>query len=469
MEFLRTYQLRAYSTKAGYRAIDAALERHRMLYNAALEERFAAWRSRVSEKTWTPAGLVDNGNYVSPFVGLKQQSRELTDLREDDRVWSGEERRLAIGTLQRVDEAFRRWSARRKDGLPGGRPRFRSASRFRTLQTSYCGSAWYRPVSPRQVIIRIKGLPDLELRPNRMLPPGKPKNLRITRRGRRLWVNLVFGVESEMLPQREKTGEVAGLDRGVNLLVATSDGESVPGLGDDPGGRIAKLDRKLARLRKLALKEGRAHWQATRRGKAIFRWDSGKPSYRYRKIKAQRDNLEHRRGIAKRNLLHQVSTDLIRRYDTLFVESLEVSKMSRSARGTVEEPGRNVRAKASLNRSILAQGWGALLNQLDYKAESAGKLVFPVPAPYTSMDCSRCGLRNDGKTPERVFTCAGCGQQIDRDYNAAINIRRRGMQLLAASPDSPNHLAGGPGECSTGEAKATPGPLRIPVRAGSSH
>ena len=106
--------------------------------------------------------------------------------------------------------------------------------------------------------------------------------------------------------------------------------------------------------------------------------------------------------------------------------------MTRSARGTVESPGRNVQAKAGLNRSILQQSWGRLRTQLLYKAEWAGRRIVEVDARYTSQDCHVCGTRRGKPDSRESWTCASCGTEHDRDVNAAINLDRAGILALAS-------------------------------------
>ena len=106
--------------------------------------------------------------------------------------------------------------------------------------------------------------------------------------------------------------------------------------------------------------------------------------------------------------------------------------MTRSAKGTAENPGRQVKQKSGLNRTLLEQNWGRILEQLRYKAEWAGRTVLEVDPAYTSQDCSACGRRRDEPDGGELWTCAGCGTRHDRDVNAAINIHRAGIQALGS-------------------------------------
>ena len=115
-----------------------------------------------------------------------------------------------------------------------------------------------------------------------------------------------------------------------------------------------------------------------------------------------------------------MSTDLARRFDVIRVEDLHVKDMTRSAKGTRGDPGRNVRAKAGLNRGILGSGWGLLVRRLQDKAPGRVEKIKP---QYTSQQCSACGqVDRDSRESQAVFRCTACGSAGNADVNAAKNI-----------------------------------------------
>jgi putative transposase len=115
-----------------------------------------------------------------------------------------------------------------------------------------------------------------------------------------------------------------------------------------------------------------------------------------------------------------------------FVEDLKVSNMSRSAAGTIEQPGRNVKQKAGLNRSILDQGWAEFRRQLEYKMLWAGGQCVAVPAMNTSRTCPECHhISGDNRRSQAIFCCVECGFSENADLVAAINILRAGYARLA--------------------------------------
>jgi transposase len=122
----------------------------------------------------------------------------------------------------------------------------------------------------------------------------------------------------------------------------------------------------------------------------------------------------------RRDAVEKATTDLARRFDLIRVEDLKVCSMLRSAKGTVEHPGRNVRQKAGLNRSIAEQGWSVFLRRLSDKAPGR---VEQVPAAFTSQRCARCGhVATDNRKSQAVFCCVACGETANADFNAARNI-----------------------------------------------
>ncbi len=116
----------------------------------------------------------------------------------------------------------------------------------------------------------------------------------------------------------------------------------------------------------------------------------------------------------------------------IVIEDLKVSNMSKSAAGTVSQPGRNVRAKSGLNRSILDQGWYEMRRQLEYKQLWRGGQVLAVPPAYTSQRCACCGhTAKENRLSQSKFRCQVCGYTANADVNGARNILAAGHAVLA--------------------------------------
>jgi putative transposase len=129
--------------------------------------------------------------------------------------------------------------------------------------------------------------------------------------------------------------------------------------------------------------------------------------------------------------LQKTTTEITKNHGIVCVEDLSVRNMTASARGTAENPGRNVRQKAGLNRSILRNSWGEFVRQIAYKLEWSGGTMVKVPAPHTSQKCSSCGHTDQkNRTEQSKFSCVRCGFEEHADVNAAKNILEAGLSLL---------------------------------------
>lgn len=135
------------------------------------------------------------------------------------------------------------------------------------------------------------------------------------------------------------------------------------------------------------------------------------------------------------DVAHKASRELVDMPDAeLYVfEDLNIKNMTKAAKGTKESPGRNVRQKAGLNRSILESGWGKIKQFTKYKARREGKLAISVPAHYSSQECRKCGFTaKDNRQTQAEFVCQSCGHAENADFNASGVIRRRGVKALVA-------------------------------------
>lgn len=225
--------------------------------------------------------------------------------------------------------------------------------------------------------------------------PGGAKSYRITLDTAGRW-HVAFAAAPAPIPA-PGTGEIVGVDRGVTVAAALSTGEllTVPGLRDTEVKRLLRLQRKLARAK---------------RG-----------SNRRKRVKAAIARLKAREVDRRKDWVEKTSTALARRFDLIRIEDLKIRNMTMSARGTVEEPGRNVRQKAGLNRGILANGWGQLAARLEHKATGRIEKINP---RYTSQTCNACGnVARENRESQAVFSCVACGYQANADVNAARNIR----------------------------------------------
>ena len=187
-----------------------------------------------------------------------------------------------------------------------------------------------------------------------------------------------------------------GIDRGVVVSAALSTGELLhaPGLTARERARLRRLQRRLARAKRGSSRRGRVR-QATAR-------------------------LRARETDRRKDWAEKTSTDIARRFDLIRVEDLQIKNMTRLAKGTRESLGRNVGAKAGLNRGILRSGWGLLVRRLEEKAPGRVEKVRPA---FTSQRCSACGqVDRDSRESQAVFRCTACGFACHADVNAPKDI-----------------------------------------------
>lgn len=155
-------------------------------------------------------------------------------------------------------------------------------------------------------------------------------------------------------------------------------------------------------------------------------------SNNWKKAKARVQRIHSRIGNARRDYLHKCSTTISQNHAMVCIEDLQVRNMSRSATGTTEAPGRNIRAKSGLNKSILDQGWFEFRRQLDYKLAWNGGHLIAVPPRNTSRTCPCCGhVSADNRQTQARFKCVECGFEGNADVVGAINVLRAGHARLA--------------------------------------
>ncbi len=389
----RSYKFLLRPTSKQAAALAACLEDHRTLYNAALEHRRTAYHK---------AGVT---------VRYGDQSAELKHIRADDPDgqgrWSFSSQQA---TLRRLGKAFAAFFARVKAGRTPGLPRFKGRGWFDTVTWPKDGDGcrWdSQPEHPTATRVRLQGIGHVRVHQHRPVK-GRVKTISVKREGSRWFVVLACDdVPAETLPE---TGAVAGIDLGVASLVTTSDGAHVA----NPRHLAATADRLARAQRDLARKKR----GSKRRRKAVSR-----VAALHAKVRRQR--LDH---------AHKTANALVASYDVIVHEALRITNMTRSASGTVEQPGRNVAAKSGLNHSILDAGWGVFLRVLAHKAESAGREMIAVEPRNTSRTCARCGhVAKENRVTQAVFRCTACGHTAHADVNAAINILRAGLALRDAA------------------------------------
>ena len=274
-----------------------------------------------------------------------------------------------------------------------GRPSWRKAGRDEGFRIVALKPAQVRRLSRNTAEVWVPKAGWVRFRWSRAVPAGV-KSYRVTmdRAGR--W-HLAFAAIPPPV-SAPGNGRAVGIDRGVAVSAALSTGELlyVSGLTGRERTRLRRLERTLARAR---------------RG-----------SGRRQRVKLAIGRLRTREVDRRKDWVEKTTTDIARRFDLIRVEDLQIRNMTRSAKGTRTDPGRNVRQKAGLNRGILRSGWGLLVRRLADKAP--GRLE-KVSSAFTSQRCCACGYVDArSRESQARFVCTACGYACNADVNAARNI-----------------------------------------------
>ncbi|HEY9441253.1 MAG TPA: transposase [Streptomyces sp.] len=262
----------------------------------------------------------------------------------------------------------------------------------------------------------------------RDLPVGKRADAENRITGARLvrdalgW-HIAFRVQTLVPEPEPHQGPDIGIDVGITVPLALSDGKTYahgPWLTQKEQAELLRLEQRAAQRKR-----------------------HRRPSERTsRRLYHTYDRIAGLRAKAKRRALdwqHQTTTAIARTYGTVVVEALTITNMVKSAKGTIESPGKNVAQKSGLNRSISGEAWGRTVTLLTYKTARHGGTLHKVPAPNTSQRCSACGITTPGsRESQAVFVCKNpdCGWSGNADHNAARNVLylyRMGLALIPAA------------------------------------
>jgi transposase len=339
------------------------------------------WNLCVEQESWWRPGC-------GKMPGFAERCRQLTEARADN-PW------LAEGSVIVQQQAVRDQGQAMANFFAGThrRPRWRKAGRHEGFRIVHLKQRDVRRLNRRRGEVKIPKAGWVRFRWSRAVP-GNAKSFRVTRDRAGRW-HIAFAAIPEPI-DGPGTGEAVGIDRGIAVGAALSTGEMlrVPRLTAAETARLRRLQRILARARR----------GSGRRGK----------------VKQAIGRLKAREADRRKDWCEKTSTDITRRFDVIRVENLSIKSMTRSARGTISAPGRNVAAKAALNRGISRSGWGLLARRLEDKAPGRVERVNPA---FTSQRCSACGhVASESRESQALFRCVACAYTENADVNAAKNI-----------------------------------------------
>ncbi len=232
---------------------------------------------------------------------------------------------------------------------------------------------------------------------------GRLQSVTVSESGGKFYAAFLFEADMEPLPQAT-TDESIGIDVGVAKYATLSDGSYI----EDPQAPTVNLER-LARLQ-------RALSRKTKHGE-----NCNKKKFRI-------NRLHGRIADIRKDGIEQATARIVNKYPLVVVEDLNLQNMTASAKGTSYQPGKRIRQKAGLNRSLLDSGLYQFRTRLESKLQRHGGTVIAVPPAYTSQICSACGSRSEeNRKSQAVFVCVACGHAENADVNAAKNILRAGL------------------------------------------
>ena len=390
----------------------------------------------------------------------KDLEKQLTQVRREYSAFQSVHRRVSIATLKRATTAWDRHIHPKENDEPTGKPRYKAPERFRTIATETPPNPIIRFTKDGHPFLPIKGLPSIRLKGHRETPDDhQPNTTIITLKNREVSIRPVYKGEPypKTIPTRELSNPL-GVDLGITPTMATSNGilytsPNEEKLTQEIKAAQKRLSRKISAAIRLDAAVSRARLDGSNNQTLSQR---GKPQYKiqwpepqtsgYRKARLKLEGLHEKRNQIRHDFRHRATTEIIKQAisngnDLLVTEDLQITNMTRSARGTQSNPSTNVRAKSGLNRRILQQGWGYTQNMFDYKAARAGIRHIRVYPGGTSQTCSQRGTRDpEFRISQAEFNCTTCGHQANADGNDSVNIGDRGLHYLkkrlGATPES---------------------------------
>lgn len=375
-----TYQYRLRLTRQQQTTVDDWLELCRRQYNYRLAERFNWYEQNRCDISACP--LICHLPELKDRPDFYSQKRDLVNSKN----LFPEYKDLPSHTLQdvvaRVEKAFDRWLNGDSNGKRSGKPRFKGQGRFRSI-------AFPDPIKAEHIdenLIQLPKIGVLKVILHRPIPDCfKVKTAAITKKADGYYLTLSLQDTSvpELNPELPTMDNTIGIDMGLKSFFTNDSGEEVaiPQYYRKAENQLKRLQRSLSRKKKGSNRRKKA---IKRVAKVHLKVSNNRKDFHYKTVKQLLSQGKH--------VAH---------------EKLNIKGL----------------AKSRLAKSINDAGWGQFLQILAIKAERAGLLAIPVNPNGTSQNCSGCGTKVPKTLSDRLHVCPECGLTIDRDHNAAINIK----------------------------------------------
>ncbi len=361
----KAYKYKLKPTSEQERTLAETLWRCRVLYNTALEQRITTYRR---------CGVT---------LTAYQQMAELPDVKVAFSEYAAIHSQVLQDVLARLDKTYQAFFRRVKAGQIPGFPRFQGRNRYHSFTYKQYGNG----AQLDNGFLVLSKIGRVAVRWSRPIE-GAPKTVTISHEADGWYASIACAeVPAQPLPP---TGNETGIDVGLKVFLVTAQGETVENPRQYRRGekKLAKAQRRVSRRKK----------GSSRRRKAV-----GLLGKQHQTVKRQRADFHHKTALS-----------LLRQYDTIYLEDLQVANMVRNRH---------------LAKSISDAGWAQFRTILEAKAACAGRRVVAVPPAFTSQDCSGCGARVPKSLSVRTHVCPNCGLVLDRDENAARNIQWAGQAL----------------------------------------
>ena len=348
---------------------------------------------------------IENHVAGEKFIGYVVMAKHLTAWRNDGETpWLKEAPCHPLQhALKDLERAYQNFFAKRAD-FPRFKKKGQSDSfRYPDQKQIKLDQANSRIFLPKLGWLRYRNSRDV---------PGDVKNATVSGKNGKWYVSIQTERKVETLVHSSTS--IIGIDMGIARFATLSDGSYFAPLNSFKRQEqaLVKAQRAMSRKQKF--------------------------SNNWKKAKANIQKIHARIGNARRDYLHKATTTISQNHAMVCIEDLQVRNLSKSASGTTETPGKNVKAKSGLNKAILDQGWYEFRRQLDYKLEWNGGQLIAVPPRNTSRTCPCCGhVSADNRKTQAQFLCVECGFEENADVVGAINVLRAGHARLACAETSP--------------------------------
>ena len=376
---MKTYKFRIYPSGAQVSILNSTLNSCKNLYNAMLQQRIYACKMKKK-------------------ITYYSQQNEIPDMKKIFPEFNNVHSQVLQDVAHRVDKAYDNFYRRIREKNNGSRikagfPRFKSKYRYNSITYPQSG---FRILDDGHVWLSKIG----EVRMFMHRPvTGEIKTLSVKRDRVGDWFMTITVDMQKGYSADVRAGNIdrpcpdftipIGIDLGLKALITTSDGVQV-----DPPKLLRESEKKLKRAQRNLSRKKKGSENRTRARKKVAKI--------HRKIERQRDDFSHK-----------LSKLLVSEHNLIVFENLNTAGMAKNHH---------------LAKSIADASWDKIVQYTTYKAESAGAMVVLVDPRHTSRQCSRCGnIKHDLKLSDRIYHCNACGLTMDRDENAAINIRNRGI------------------------------------------